>query len=108
MKLTPKQAADQAKVSVGLIYAWVADGRLAHYRVRREGRRGRILIDYADLEQVIAGCRQECHPPSGSGKEPEALIKYDTILALDPGRCKGVASADRGTEPRDRASILTR
>jgi len=62
MKLTPKQAADQARVSVSLIYNWCADGRLAHYRLGRAGRRGRILIDSADLEKVIADCRKE-RPP---------------------------------------------
>jgi excisionase family DNA binding protein len=59
MSLTPKQAADRTKVSVSLVYQWCAEGRLPHYRFGRDGRRGRILIDPADLEQFIAECRKE-------------------------------------------------
>jgi len=59
MKLTPKQAADQERVSVSLIYQWCAEGRLPHYRFGRDGRRGRILIDPADLEKFITECRKE-------------------------------------------------
>ena len=54
-------SADQAKVSVSLIYNWCADGRLAHYRVGREGRRVRILIAPANPEKVIAECRRSGH-----------------------------------------------
>ena len=61
-KLTPREAAEQARVSVALIYGLCAQGRLAHYRVGGEGRRGRILIDPADLDAFMRGCRRERHP----------------------------------------------
>ena len=62
MRLTPKQAAERAGVSTSLIYTWCAEQRLAHYRIGAEGKRGRILIDPADLDRLIAECRQERHP----------------------------------------------
>lgn len=60
--LTPKQAAERAGVSVSLVYAWCDEQRLAHYRVGREGKRGRIRIDPADLDAFMRTLRQEQHP----------------------------------------------
>jgi excisionase family DNA binding protein len=60
--LSPKQAAERAGVSPSLIYTWCAEGRLAHFRLGAEGRRGRIRIDPADLDVLIAACRKERHP----------------------------------------------
>lgn len=62
MKLTPKQAAEHEGVSTSLIYRWCDEGRLPHYRLGAEGRRGRILIDPDDLDVFMRGCRQERHP----------------------------------------------
>jgi excisionase family DNA binding protein len=59
--LSVKEAARQAKVSCSLIYAWIKEKRLACYRVGTAGRRGRILIDPADLEVLMKECRQERH-----------------------------------------------
>lgn len=61
-RLTPKQAAERAGVSPSLVYTWCAEGRLAHYRLGAEGRRGRIMIDPTDLERLMAECRKERHP----------------------------------------------
>jgi excisionase family DNA binding protein len=61
-RLTPRQAAKLAGVSGSLIYRWCAEGRLAHYRVGTSGRRGRILIDPADLDRLMRECRREVHP----------------------------------------------
>lgn len=61
-RLTPKQAAKRAGVSQSMIYTWCAEGRLAHYRLGAEGRRGRILIDPADLEKLMQECRKGRHP----------------------------------------------
>jgi excisionase family DNA binding protein len=62
MKLTPRQAAERAKVSPSLIYQWIKERRLACYRMGAMGKRGRILIDSADLDKLIHECRQERHP----------------------------------------------
>lgn len=59
MKLTPKQAAEKAVVSVSLIYQWCQDGVLVHYRFGREGKRGRIRIEDHDLETFLATCKRE-------------------------------------------------
>ncbi len=54
MRLTPKEAAERARVSVALIYKWTSEEqRLPHYRAGGKGRRGRILIDPADLDAFL-------------------------------------------------------
>jgi len=66
-KLTPKEAAAHAQVSRSLIYAWIREKRLACFRMGTAGRRGRLLIDPADLDRVIAECREDRHPLLVSG-----------------------------------------
>jgi excisionase family DNA binding protein len=61
-RLTPREAAERALVSASLVYRWCAEGRLAHYRLGAASRRGRILIDPADLDRLIQKCRREAHP----------------------------------------------
>jgi excisionase family DNA binding protein len=65
--LTVKQAAVRAGVSPSLIYAWCREKRLPHYRVGKEGRRGRIRIDPADLDAFVGTLRQEVHPLLANG-----------------------------------------
>jgi excisionase family DNA binding protein len=55
--LTPKQAATRIGVSDSLIYEWCASGVLPHYRCGRPGRRGKILIDEAELDTFLVSCR---------------------------------------------------
>jgi excisionase family DNA binding protein len=57
--LTVKQAAQRKCLSPQLIYLWCHEGRLAHYRLGGRGRRGRILIDEADLDAFLTSCRVE-------------------------------------------------
>jgi excisionase family DNA binding protein len=54
MLMTPKQAAERACVSLGLIYQWCQSGGLAHLRVGSLGRRGKILIEASDLDGFLA------------------------------------------------------
>ena len=61
--LTPKQAAEKAGVSTSLVYEWCAQGLLPHYRFGREGRRGIIRIEEAELETFLAHCRQSARAP---------------------------------------------
>ncbi len=63
--LTVKQAAERAGVSTRLIYALCQEGRLAHVRVGRLGRRGCIRIRENDLDTFLEGCRTE--PPDEPG-----------------------------------------
>jgi excisionase family DNA binding protein len=60
--LTAKQAADRVGVSDSLIYEWCAQGILPHYRFGRNGRRGKILIDEAELDAFMAAHRQAGRP----------------------------------------------
>src|SRR5579872_2359648 len=61
--LTPNQAAEKAGVSTSLVYEWCAQGLLPHYRFGRQGRRGTIRIEEAELEAFLARCRQAARPP---------------------------------------------
>lgn len=58
-KLTAKQAAARAGVSVSLVYEWCAAGLPHHFRFGGKGRRGCIRIEEADLDAFLAACRQE-------------------------------------------------
>lgn len=63
--MTVKQAAERLGVSPSLVYAWVAEGRLAHSRYGREGRRGKIVIDDQAVEQLAAECRGQRREAGG-------------------------------------------
>jgi len=52
MRLTVKAAADRLGVSIGLIYQLCRSRQLKHYRIGL-GRRGKILIDEADLQEFV-------------------------------------------------------
>jgi hypothetical protein len=58
-KLTPKLAAEHADVSQQLIYLWCEERRLPHYRLGGAGKRGKILIDPADLDAFMASLKVE-------------------------------------------------
>jgi excisionase family DNA binding protein len=60
--LTPKQAAARAGVSLSLVYAWCDDRLLPHYRFGRAGKRGRILIEEADLAAFLADQQRPSRP----------------------------------------------
>jgi excisionase family DNA binding protein len=62
--LTPKQAAAKIGVSDSLVYEWCARGVLPHYRFGKPGRRGKILIDEAELDSFLAAHRQEATAPA--------------------------------------------
>jgi excisionase family DNA binding protein len=68
MKLNPTEAARQAGVSVQLIYRWCQERRLAHYRCGGRGRRGRILIDPADLDAFLQSLKVTPCPPGDDGE----------------------------------------
>jgi hypothetical protein len=53
-------------VSPSLIYQWCEQRVLTHFRVGGKGRRGRILIDPADLDALLLARRVEAGIPTGS------------------------------------------
>jgi Helix-turn-helix domain len=60
---TPKQLAERAGVSVGLVYGWCESGQLAHVRLGASGRRGKILVSEADWAAFLASRRVESSGP---------------------------------------------
>jgi excisionase family DNA binding protein len=55
--LTVKAAAEKVGVSESLIYEWCQQGILPHYRFGRPGKRGKIMVDAAELAVFIETCR---------------------------------------------------
>jgi excisionase family DNA binding protein len=68
MKLTPRQAAERIGVSPQLIYRWCEERRLPHFRCGGRGRRGRILIDPADLDAFLETLKVTPRPPADDGE----------------------------------------
>jgi excisionase family DNA binding protein len=62
--LTVKQAALRLGVSDSLVYEWCTEGVLPCYRFGRRGRRGKILIDQAELDAFMAAHRHEAQAPA--------------------------------------------
>jgi len=60
--LTPKQVSEQIGVSDSLVYEWCAQRLLPHFRFGRQGKRGKVLIEQADLDAFLAAHRQEAKP----------------------------------------------
>ena len=58
-RFTVKEAAIRAGVSSALVYEWCDERRLAHYRVGGAGKRGKILIEPADLDVFMASLKVE-------------------------------------------------
>ena len=54
--LTTKQAAARLGISLSLLYALAAEGRIRHVRIGRNGRRGKLLFAEADLERFVEEC----------------------------------------------------
>jgi excisionase family DNA binding protein len=63
-----KQAAAAKGVSTQLIYLWCEERRLPHYRLGGRGRRGRILIDPADLDEFMETLKVTPSPPGDDGE----------------------------------------
>jgi len=57
MFLSIKEAAERTGVSQAMLYQWCKEKRLSHFRFGGMGRRGKILIDPADLEAFLASCK---------------------------------------------------
>jgi excisionase family DNA binding protein len=60
--MTVKEAAERIGVSESLVYQWISERLLPHYRLGGKGKRGKVMIDEADLSAFLASCRQEAKP----------------------------------------------
>jgi excisionase family DNA binding protein len=67
MKITIRKAAERAGVSVALVYAWCEERRLSHFRLGAKGKRGKILIEEADLDAFLRECRVEAGEAGAEG-----------------------------------------
>lgn len=71
-KVTIKQAAEQSGMSTSLLYQLCAVRRLPHFRLGREGKRGKILIEECDLEAFLAAARVE----AGAVNDPAPALRH--------------------------------
>jgi excisionase family DNA binding protein len=55
--ITVKQAADRAGVSLALVYRWIGEGRLPHFRMGSRGTRGTVRIKPDDLDAFLETLR---------------------------------------------------
>ena len=69
-KVTIKQAAERTGMSTSLLYQICGERRLPHFRLGRDGKRGKILIEEADLDAFLAASRVEAGAGAGSGPAP--------------------------------------
>jgi len=60
--LSVTEAAERIGVSESLVYQWVEERRIPHYRLGGKGKRGKVMIAEADLSAFLASCRQEAKP----------------------------------------------
>jgi excisionase family DNA binding protein len=66
--LSVQQTAERLGVSPSLVYQWCQEKRLAHLRLGKAGRRGKILIDETDVDAFLAAARVE----AGEDNDPAA------------------------------------
>jgi excisionase family DNA binding protein len=66
--ISVKQAAVQTGLSPQLIYLWCEERRLPHYRLGGRGRRGRILINPADLDAFVETLKVTPRLPGDDGQ----------------------------------------
>jgi hypothetical protein len=70
MKITVIEVSKRVGVCSSLVYGWVESRALAHFRLGGKGKRGRILVDEADLEAFLQGCRVEAKKEAASSMKP--------------------------------------
>ena len=77
-RLTVREAAKRAGVCPSLVYHWCSAKLLSHYRVGGMGRRGKIVIDDADLESFLQKFRVEAEvaTPKPPPRPPKLALKH--------------------------------
>jgi excisionase family DNA binding protein len=74
--LSVQETADRLGVSPSLVYQWCHERTLPHLRLGKAGRRGKILIDEADLDAFIAASRVE----AGQGTAPSSRTRVSDLF----------------------------
>lgn len=69
-KLTIRQASERTGVSTSLLYQMCAERRLPHFRLGRDGRRGKLLVEEGDLEAFLAAARVEARAGDDTAVAP--------------------------------------
>ncbi len=82
--LTVAEAAERVGVSESLIYQWIDERRLPHYRLGGKGKRGKIGISPRDLDDFIASLRVEGETASSAPASSDS--PGGTYSELDPQR----------------------
>ncbi len=79
-RLSAKQAAKVAGVSLSMIYQWTTiEKRLPHFRMGGKGKRGKLVIESDDLDVFLATLKVEggdSPPPSPKPKQPTPLSRH--------------------------------
>src|SRR4051812_30809890 len=75
VKLTVKQAAAAAGVCPTVGFGWVGNRLLPVYRLGGAGRRGKILIDDADLAAFLTSRRVEAAGPAPAPAPRRTLLR---------------------------------
>jgi excisionase family DNA binding protein len=75
--LTVKQSANLAGISAGLVYLWVEQGVLPHFRLGRPGSRGAIRIAEDDLQRFLQSMKQETKPQEALAAPSRTRPKAD-------------------------------
>jgi hypothetical protein len=73
--LTVKQSAAIAGISTGMVYVWVEQGVLPHFRLGRPGSRGAIRIAEVDLQRFLDSMKQQARPQETPAAPPPAKTK---------------------------------
>jgi excisionase family DNA binding protein len=79
-RLSIKQAAAYAGVSASMVYQWTTvERRLPHYRLGGSGKRGRIVIELADLDAFLLALKVEhsVSVPTSSGSVAAPFCELD-------------------------------
>ncbi|MEZ6142927.1 MAG: helix-turn-helix domain-containing protein [Zavarzinella sp.] len=70
MSYSIKDLARFLGVSMSTVYGWIARRELPHYRLGAAGRRGRIIVQQADLDLFLAQRRLESEQPQETEQRP--------------------------------------
>jgi predicted site-specific integrase-resolvase len=72
--LNVKAAADRAGISPALLYIWIEEGLLPHFRLGKPGTRGAIRIAEADLDAYLASLKRGEQPKESVPPAPKRKI----------------------------------
>jgi excisionase family DNA binding protein len=57
--MTVKAAAERLEISLSHCYRLIEEGRLPHRRIGQRGKRGKIVLDEADIKRFLKSCQVE-------------------------------------------------